>query len=158
MTRFLLSATTALLLSALPALAHGVTAGALEIIHPAIPLPANGAKTAAGYFAVVNGGDTPDRLIAVETPIAKMAMVHITETDANGVSTMRHLEAVDLPAGETVVLEPGGMHVMLMGLTDILAEGDMIPATLVFEQAGRVEIEFSVDPAGEAMDHSQHGN
>ena len=72
----------------------------------------------------------------------------------DGVARMVHLDAIDIPAGGSVTLAPGGLHIMLMGLTGPVTEGDMIPATLVFETAGRVEVEFSVDaPAG--MDHSQ---
>jgi len=144
---------------ATPAFAHGVTAGDLEIIHPAIPAPSQAAKSAAGYFAISNGGSEPDRLLAVEGEFADKIMLHTTEFSADGVARMMHLDGIDIPAGDTVVLEPGGMHVMLMGLTSPLAEGDHLPATLVFERAGRVEVEFSVDPAaatGEAEDHSGH--
>ena len=140
------------------ALAHGVTAGEIEIIHPAIPAPAATAKSAAGYMAIANNGPTHDRLIAIETPAAASTMLHSTEHGADGVARMVHLPALEIPAEDTVVLEPGGMHVMLMGLTAPLTEGEMVPATLVFEQAGRVANEFMVDPPGGAdhstMDHS----
>lgn len=141
-------------LSSLPAAAHDVAAGALQIIHPAIPAPAANARSAAGYMVLANEGSTPDRLIGVETVIAGAAMLHTTDFGADGVARMRHLPAIDLPAGGIVTLEPGGMHVMFMGLTAPLAEGDMVSATLVFEQAGRVAIEFMVDPADGTMDHS----
>ncbi len=147
----------ALALSA-PALAHSVTAGEIEIIHPAIPAPAASAKAAAGYMAIANNGPTPDRLIGVETPAAASATLHTTEHGADGVARMAHLPALVIPAEDTVVLAPGGMHVMLMGLTAPLTEGEMVPATLVFEHAGRVAIAFMVDPPGGAdhstMDHS----
>ena len=140
------------------ALAHGVTAGEIEIIHPAIPAPAATAKAAAGYMAIANNGPTPDRLIGIETPAAASTMLHTTEHGADGVARMVHLPALEIPAEDTVVLEPGGMHVMLMGLTAPLTEGEMVPATLVFEHAGRVAIAFMVDPPGGAdhstMDHS----
>src|SRR5690606_33740508 len=89
---------------------------------------------------------------------AKKAEIHITEVSAEGVASMRHIEALEIPAGDTALLEPGGTHIMLMGLTAPLTEGDMVKATLIFEQAGRVEVEFMVDPPG-GMDHSQmnHG-
>jgi copper(I)-binding protein len=141
------------LMAALPAHAHGVTEGALEIIHPNIPQPAKGAKSAAGYMAISNEGDTPDRLIGVETPAAAKSMLHITELSAEGVTSMSHLDAIEIPAGDTILLEPGGMHVMLMGLTADLSAGDMVEGTLIFEKAGRVEIEFMVDPQG-GVDHS----
>ncbi|MEH7828113.1 copper chaperone PCu(A)C [Gemmobacter denitrificans] len=149
----------ALVLSATPLLAHGVKKDGLEIIHPNIPAPAASAKSAAGYMAIANDGATPDRLIAVEMEVAQSVMLHTTEHGADGVARMKHLESVDIPAGETVVLEPGGMHVMLMGLTATLSEGDMVPGTLVFEQAGRVAVEFMVDPPGAAAhDHAAMGH
>jgi copper(I)-binding protein len=146
------------LLTAAPVHAHGVIQGALEIIHPNIPQPAKGAKSAAGYMAISNAGDTPDRLIGVETPAAAKSMLHTTRVSADGVASMTHLDAVEIPAGDTILLEPGGIHIMLMGLTGTLTEGDMIPGALIFEQAGRIEIEFMVDPPGgvdhTTMDHS----
>lgn len=144
----------ALFLMTTAALAHGVSHDTLEVIHPNIPKPAASAKSAAGYMAIANSGAEADRLIAVETPFAKSAQVHTTETGADGVARMIHLpDGVEIPAGDTVVLEPGGMHIMLMGLTRTLTKGDMVAATLVFEHAGPVAVEFMVDPAG-GMDHS----
>lgn len=142
---------------ALPVRAHEVTAGALEIIHPSIQPTAPNAMSAAGYMAVSNNGDQPDRLVAIEAGIARQASLHTTEIGADGVARMMQLDGLDIPAGETVVLETGGMHVMFMGLAHGVAKGEMVPATLVFERAGRVEVEFSADPAEGAMDHSTHG-
>ncbi|NGM44459.1 copper chaperone PCu(A)C [Rhodobacter sp. SGA-6-6] len=141
--------------------AHGVTKGDIEIIHPNIPQPAAGAKAAGGYMGISNEGTEADRLIAVETEAAGKAELHISEIGDDGVATMRHLpEGIEIPAGDTVVLERGGLHVMLMGLTGPLTEGDMVKATLVFEHAGKVEMEFMVDPPGgedhSKMDHSDH--
>ena len=154
MNRILGLVTTLLLGSLSFAHAHGVTVGEMEIVHPAIPALPAAARSAAGYLEIVNAGSVGDRLLGVETAIAKQAMLHTTDHGADGVARMIHLDAIDIPAGGTVLLEPGGLHIMLMGLTGPLTEGDMIPATLVFERAGRVEIEFSVDaPVG--MDHSR---
>lgn len=139
-----------------PALAHGVTVGDLEIIHPHIPQPAASAKAAGGFMAISNNGTEPDRLIGIESDIAAKSEVHESKVDANGVGTMEHVDAIEIPPGETINLEHGGYHVMFMGLTDTLTEGDMRKATLIFEKAGRVEIEFMIDPpVGEGeMDHS----
>ncbi|SEN08975.1 hypothetical protein SAMN04488103_10388 [Gemmobacter aquatilis] len=138
--------------------AHSIKMGDIEIIHPNIPQPPARAKSAAGYMGITNEGAQADRLIGVETPFAKSAMLHTTEHGADGVARMMHLEGIEIPAGDTVVLEPDGMHVMLMGLSGPVQEGDMLPATLIFEQAGRVEITFMVDPPG-GMDHAHmdHG-
>ncbi len=154
MNRILGLVTTLMLGSLSFAHAHGVTVGEMEIVHPAIPAPPAAARSAAGYLEIVNAGSVGDRLLGVETAIAKQAMLHTTDHGADGVARMIHLDAIDIPADGTVLLEPGGLHIMLMGLTGPLTEGDMIPATLVFERAGRVAIEFSVDaPVG--MDHSR---
>lgn len=149
----LFSGLLAALLLSTAASAHGIRQGALEIIHPNIPAPAVSAKAAAGYMGISNDGPEPDRLIAIETASAKSAKLHGTETGADGIARMSALDGIEIPAGDTVVLEPGAVHVMLMGLTGPMREGDMIPATLVFEKAGRVAIEFMVDPPG-GMDHS----
>jgi periplasmic copper chaperone A len=133
--------------------AHQYTAGDLSISHPHIPLPAASAKSVGGYLSISNTGAEADRLIGVEVPVVKHAMVHTTIHGEDGVARMTHLEFLDLPAGETVTLERGGLHVMMMGLQSALTEGQMVPATLIFEKAGRVEIEFSVDPVKDA-DHS----
>ncbi len=161
--RFVTSLATALMLST-AAFAHGVTVGDLEIIHPHIPAPAATAKSAGGFMGIANDGSSADRLLGVESAFAKQVMLHTTDHGADGVAAMRHVEAVDIPAGETVLLERGGLHVMFMGLTTKVAEGDMVPATLIFEKAGRVEVEFMVDPpngaAHEGMDHGtmDHGS
>ncbi|WP_137110396.1 copper chaperone PCu(A)C [Rhodobacter sp. SY28-1] len=156
----ILAFAVALFLAA-PALAHEVTVGDLEIIHPHIPQPAASAKAAGGFMAIVNNGAEADRLIGVESDIAAKAEVHESKVDANGVGTMEHVDAIEIPPGETVNLEHGGYHIMFMGLTGPLMEGELHKATLIFERAGRVEVEFQIDPPagmGE-MDHSKmdHG-
>ena len=161
MTR-LLALAVALLLSS-PALAHELTVGALQIIHPHIPQPAASAKSAGGFMAIVNSGTEPDRLLGVESAVAAKTEIHLSKVDAAGVGSMAHVEAIDIPAGGTVSLEHGGYHIMFMGLTGPLTEGEMVKGVLIFENAGRVEIEFQVDPpAGmgmdhDGMDHSSHG-
>ena len=67
---------------------------------------------------------------------------------------MNHVGRIEIPAGETVKLKPGGLHVMFMGLEDPLTEGENIPATLVFENAGEVEVTFNVEARD--GDHSGH--
>lgn len=159
----ILSFLAALCLAA-PVLAHAFTAGDLEIKHPHIPQPAALAKAAGGFMTIVNTGTEPDRLIGVESDIAAKSEVHESRVDANGVGTMAHIDALEIPAGGTVTLEHGGYHVMFMGLAGPLTEGELHKATLIFEKAGRVEVEFSIDAAvgqdggHDAMDHSKMGH
>ena len=155
MTRIL--SLLAALMFAAPVAAHEVTAGDLQIIHPHIPQPAASAKAAGGFMAIVNNGTEPDRLIGIESDIAMKSEAHESKVDANGVGTMAHVDAIEIPPGQTVNLEHGGYHVMFMGLKGTLTEGETYKATLIFERAGRVEIEFMIDPpTGEGdMDHSK---
>lgn len=152
----LLALVTALFL-ATPLWAHDFVVGDLQILHPHIPQPAKSARTAGGYLAIVNGGDQPDRLIGVESEIAEKITLHESKVDATGMATMAHVAAIEVPAGATVSLERGGLHIMFMGLTAPLTEGQLVKATLILERAGRVEVEFSIDPlTGGGHDHMAH--
>jgi periplasmic copper chaperone A len=155
-------ALAAALLFAVPVLAHEVTVGDLQIIHASIPQPAASAKAAGGFMAIVNTGTEAERLIGVESDIAMKSETHESKVNADGVGTMEHVDFIEIPPGGTVNLQHGGYHIMFMGLKGPLVEGEMHKATLIFERAGRVEIEFMVDPpmgegAGE-MDHSKMGH
>ena len=149
---------TASLMLAVPALAHEVTVGDLQIIHANIPQPAASAKAAGGFMAISNNGTEADRLIGVEADFAAKAETHESKVDGNGVGTMEHVDFVEIPPGQTVNLEHGGYHIMFMGLTGALTEGEELKVTLIFERAGRVDVEFMIDPpmgAGmEGMEHS----
>ncbi len=154
--RLLPAALAAALLLAGGAGAHEFTLGALTIGHPYAVETAPTAKAGAGYLSVSNAGPDADRLVAVEADFPQ-TMLHVTETDAAGVSRMGSVEGVEIPAGGAVALEPRGGHVMFIGLAAPLKAGDEIPATLVFEKAGRVEVVFKVEPrASGAEDHGGH--
>lgn len=150
----LATAAVAALMFATTAFAHSAKVGDLEIMHPYIPAPAASAMSAAGYMEIENAGHHADKLIGIEADFAEKAMLHTTTVDANGVATMSHVEALEIPGETTVTMEPGGYHIMLMGLKMPLTEGAYLPATLIFETAGRVEVEFKIEPKGEEMDHS----
>ncbi|MFC3613641.1 copper chaperone PCu(A)C [Lutimaribacter marinistellae] len=155
MKRLILS----LILLASPLAAHDQMSGDLHIIHPSMPQPLATARSAAGYVTISNEGDTPEELIGIRSPFAKSTTLHTTIFE-DGIARMRPLVGVPIAPGEVINLEPGGMHVMFMGLTGTANEGDMIPATLIFRNAGEVAVEFMVDPADGAdhsrMDHSNH--
>lgn len=130
--------------------AHEFSAGGLVIEHPAIPATAATAKTAAGYLVIENTGSAADRLVAIRADFPR-AELHSTETDAAGVSRMVPVETLEIPAGATVTLAPRGLHVMFMGLTAPLAEGETVDAVLVFEHAGEVPVRFEVEARGAGM-------
>ena len=98
------------------------------------------------YVTIVNTGAT-DRLIAVASPVAGKAELHESMA-ANGIMKMRDVTSLSIPANGTVRLMPGGYHVMLLGLTQPLVEGQSIPVILTFEKAGRLEVSAPVSKAG----------
>ena len=70
---------------------------------------------------------------------------------------MRHIDALAIKGGESVVLKPGGYHMMLMDLKRPLKEGDTLKFTLSFEKAGDIEVEATVEPAGARGPHGFDG-
>ncbi|MGX1501061.1 copper(I)-binding protein [Labrenzia sp. MBR-25] len=98
-------------------------------------------RPGAAYFTIESKSD--DTLIGVSTPVAAQVMIHAVEKDGD-VSRMKHIETLELPAGERITLAPGGMHLMLMGLQDKLIEGTTFPMTLSFGTAVELTVEVSV--------------
>jgi copper(I)-binding protein len=144
----------ALLLVASPAWAHDYKLGALEIGHPWSRATPPTAPTGAGYLSVKNTGTTPDRLVSVSSPAAGAVQVHDMKMDGN-VMRMRELDGpLEIKPGETVTLAPGGMHLMMMGLKEPLTQGERVPLTLVFEKAGKIDVDLAVEAMG-AMPHHQ---
>lgn len=142
-------------LAAAPAVAHDYTLGDLTIAHP-MSFPSAG-MTGAGYLAITNTGDVTDRLLAVTADFPRVEL-HESSMDADGMMRMEQQDFIEIAAGDTVVLQPGGLHVMFMGLSDPLEVGAEIPATLQFENAGEIDVVFQVEdrPAeGETMNHGE---
>lgn len=148
----------ALLFAAPAALAHDLIVGGLHFVHPFIAAPIPGSMSGAAYVVIANEGSQADTLFGVETDIAMMSMLHTTMFGTDGVARMVELPQVIIEPGDVFGFEPGAAHIMLMMLTRQLAVGDVVPFTLVFENAGRIEVEFVVDPAdlhepAAAMEH-----
>ena len=106
------------------------------------------ARNGGGFAEIKNTGSKADRLIAAASPAAKKVELHeMTVTD--GIMKMREMEdGIDVPAGETVALKPGGLHIMFMGLNEPFKEGGTVPVVLTFEKAGDVEIVLDVNKMG----------
>lgn len=137
--RMLAVAFMALAFASHPANAHSVKAGALELTDLWTRATPPGAPTAAGYLTITNGGTEADKLIKVASPGAETAGLHTMETK-DGVMTMHVVEGgIEIPAGGTVTLAPGGFHIMFVTLKAPLKEGEKMPVTLTFEKAGVVE-------------------
>ncbi|MEM9433619.1 MAG: copper chaperone PCu(A)C [Pseudomonadota bacterium] len=116
----------------------------LEIKHPWSRASTGLSRPGVAYLEISNSGTSAVELVGVKTSLAGMTMLHKTETDANGVARMSHADDIVIEPGATVVLEPGGLHVMLMNLKDNLIEGENYPATLVFSDGQEISVDVSV--------------
>ena len=115
------------------------------------------AAVGGGFMVITNAGSEPDRLVGLSTPRAGHGEVHEMKMDG-GVMKMRELaDGLEIPAGGSVTLEPGGYHVMFMNVEDGFKEGEMIPVTLIFEKAGELEIMMPAGPVGSKM-HPGHNH
>lgn len=144
-----------LLLAPGHALAHDFKVGQFEIDHPHARAMLPGAKVGGGYLTIINNG-ADDRLVAIATTRAGDAQLHEMKIDGE-VMVMRELkDGVALPAGATVELKPGGYHVMFMNVGQPFKEGETVKATLTFEKAGSVDVEFAVGPAAGGAPEKKH--
>ncbi len=112
------------------------------------------ARNGVAYMTIFNHGGSMDRLIAVESDVAKKVELH-THSVKDGVMRMRRISAIQVHPGEPAVLTPGGNHVMLMGLHKSLKEGQTFTVNLVFEKAGKIAVDVAVHKAG-AMGYGSH--
>jgi copper(I)-binding protein len=158
--------------AAAPASAQEYKLGTLVIEHPwARP---SAAETGAAYFVIHNKGDAADALLRVETDAARQAEIHDMMMDGT-VMRMRKLDKLEIPAGKSVSVAPGGLHIMLIGLKAPLKAGDEFSARLVFEKAGSVDVSVQVQtpeekskdthgmsghdaPASDGMGHGDTGH
>ncbi|KOF53210.1 MULTISPECIES: copper chaperone PCu(A)C [unclassified Achromobacter] len=133
--------------------------GQIEVDDLWVRASAPGQTNGAGYLDIDNDAKTPDRLLSVTSSAAERVELHTVQTE-NGVARMRQVDGgIAVPADGEVKLRPGGYHVMFIKLKAPFAEGGTVPATLKFERAGEVAVQFKVKPAGHmpGMDHGHGG-
>lgn len=112
-----------------------------------------GATVGAGYMTIRNGDEAAARLSGMASGAAERVELHTMSMD-NGVMTMRPVEGgLEIPAGGAVELKPGGLHLMLIGLKQPLAEGTTVPVTLVFDSGARVDVALAVRAIGDGHGH-----
>ena len=137
----------AALLLATPAAAQDFKLGGITVTAPWSRATPGGAKVAGAFLEIRADAGVEDKLIAVRSPAAATIEIH-DHVSEGGVMKMRRLEALPIKGAQTIVLKPGGLHVMLIDLKAPLKEGDVVAFTLVFEKAGTLEIEAPVAKIG----------
>jgi copper(I)-binding protein len=149
---------TAVLLATASAFAGDYKVGNIEITRPWIRATPPSAPSGGGFATITNTGDTADLLVSAASPIAGRADFHAMKI-TDGVAKMRHLpDGIEIPAGETVELKPGSLHIMFLKLTGPIKQGESIPVTLTFEKAGPIEVEMVVTPPGAPGPEAAHGH
>lgn len=143
--RFLAAAALAVFSLQGTALAHDYQIGSLRIAHPWARATVPGQSAGGAFLRLENRGEA-DRLLSARSDAAASVELHTMTMDGN-IMRMRELDAVALPAGQTVEFKPGGLHIMLRELKAPLKQGERVPLTLRFEKAGEVKVELSVESA-----------
>lgn len=120
-------------------------AGDLAIQKPWSRPTMEGMPMGVAYLVIENRGRSTDKLLGASTPAAEAVELHRTVV-ADGMASMRPVEAVDIAPGATIHIEPEGLHFMLVGLKQPLVAGAEYPLELSFERAGRVTVQVKVAP------------
>ncbi len=132
-----------------PVAGHGYEKGDLRVGHPWTRATPPGAKVAAGYLSVRNSGKLPERILGASSPAAERVELHIQVREGD-VLKMREVQSVEVPPGQSRMLRPGSLHLMLVNLRKPLVRGQSIPLTLRFERTGDLQVELEVQAADTA--------
>ncbi|HEY5607027.1 MAG TPA: copper chaperone PCu(A)C [Alphaproteobacteria bacterium] len=128
----------ALLLCLIAVSASAAPAADIELIQPWVRATP-GQRTGALYLTLHNGGSESDRLVAVSTPMAQRAELH-SSVEQDNVARMQKIDGIELSPGGSVPLQPGGLHIMLVGLDPTVKPGVSMPVTFRFQRAGDIVI------------------
>ncbi len=169
MNRILMSLALLASLCVSPAFAHeahqaaapettAVTIGDLEISGAFTRATLPNAPVGAGYLVIFNNGAAFDRLVAAKSDVAGMTQIHEMKMEGDVMKMNELKDGIVIPAGGSVALTPGGLHIMFMQLKSAFVEGSTVPVTLVFEHAGEVTIDLAVGApnAGATTTMEQH--
>lgn len=115
-----------------------------------------GTTITALFLNIENKGSQDDALKSASSNVSRVAEIHTTSVDDNGVAKMEMMESVTVPSGGTAKLEPGGIHIMLIDLNEPLKSGEKVEVELVFENAGEVKAEAEVRGLGDGSSGHEH--
>ena len=145
---FLLAAGLVLSAGALAGGADNVTA-----VDPYVRLAPPNAPATGAFMVLKNSGDKDVHLIRAENPLSRATELH-THLNEGGVMKMRPVPVIDIKAGGEAVLQPGGMHIMLIDLKAPMKEGDVVPITLNFDDGSSKRVDARVvSPMPSGMEH-----
>lgn len=161
MKKLLPAVLTGLIWLATPAHAADYTTGNLRISQIWARATAPGAASGGGFLKIENKGPA-DRLVSASAGVSNEVELHSMRMDGNIMRMEKLDKGIEIPAGASVELKPGGFHIMLIGLKAPLREGERFPLKLRFEKAGEISVDMDIGslgaagPAAGGMDHSKH--
>lgn len=151
-----LRSTAACILFFLASVLHaGIAADAVQVQEPYVRAVPPGQANSAAFMKLTNTGQEDHALVKGRSNAAKVVELH-THRMEDGMMKMRRVDKIDLPAGETVRLQPGGLHVMLIGLQEPLSPGDEVQLTLHFEDGSRSSLSVPVKSVQEMFRQQGH--
>lgn len=150
MPRYLTTLLAAAVLATLSIAAQGVEISIGDPYARAVP---PGQPNSAVFMSLENRSGADQALVAAESGVSEVVELH-THVAEGGMMRMRRIEKIELPAGQSVTLQPGGLHVMLIGLKQPLDVGDVVDVTLIFEGGTRLPVQAPVRRI--EMRHMQH--
>ena len=139
-------------------LSAGVLAGAADNItvqDPYVRLAPPNAPATGAFMVIKNTGDKDVKVLKADNPASRVTELH-THLNENGVMKMRPVPAIEVKAKGQAVLQPGGLHVMMIDLKSPMKEGDVVPITLSFDDGSIKQVDAKVVrpmAAGMPMEH-----
>ena len=132
-------------------MAADVTLGDLTISGAFARATLPNAPVGGGYVTITNAGSEDDTLIAASSPVAGEVQLHEMSMQGDVMKMAELPDGIPVPAGETVTLKPGGLHLMFMQLKEPMVEGSNVPVTLTFAKAGTVTVNLAIAGSAATM-------
>jgi copper(I)-binding protein len=129
--------------------------GSIKVDHAYTRATVPGQQVAGGFMKIENKGNGADQLVSASSPVAGEVQLHEMAMEGN-VMKMRQVKDIAVPAGGSVELKPGGLHLMFMNIKAPLAAGESVPVKLKFAKAGEVEVKMPVNAMGQAGGAMKH--
>jgi periplasmic copper chaperone A len=119
----------------------------IKVTHAWARASAKTARTGAAYVTLENTGAMADKLVSASAPVADKAELH-THIKDGAIMKMREVASVEVGPHAKVMLKPGGLHIMMIGLKEQLVKGGHFPLTLDFEKAGKMTVDVAIEGPG----------
>ena len=127
----------------------------VAVHQPYVRLAPPNAPASGAFMVIRNNGSSDLKVVKADNPVSRLTELH-THLNEGGVMKMRQVPAIEIKAGGEAVLQPGGLHIMLIDLKTPLKEGDNVPITLTFDDGSSKQIDAKVMrplPTGMPMPH-----